>query len=275
MVDVTAISTAVRLPLADVTAISTAGPLPLADVTETVAGGPLPLALGFAVLAGLVSFLSPCVLPLVPGYLGYVTGLSDVSLSQRRRHRMVLGSALFVLGFSVVFILATIFVTSIGRVFVEHRVLLSRIGGVVVILLALVFMGMGTQRTARISVRPRTGLAGAPLLGATFALGWAPCTGPTLIALFAMLSSLDPDLTRATGVAAAYCLGLGLPFVLIAAGYERSARWSARLRGHQRGIQLVGGGFLLLVGVLLVTGVWESLNRWVQSNWLAGFEVAF
>lgn len=245
------------------------------SVTDTVAGGPLPLALLFAVLAGLVSFLSPCVLPLVPGYLGYVTGLSELSLAERKRHRMVLGAALFVIGFSVVFILATIFVTSIGRVFVEHRVLLSRIGGVVVILLALVFLGMGSQRSASLTARPRSGLAGAPLLGATFALGWAPCTGPTLIALFAMLSSLEPDYGRATTVAIAYCLGLGLPFVLIAAMYERSGRWSAWLRKRQRGIQIVGGVFLLIVGVLLLTGVWESMNRWVQSNWLAGFEVSF
>jgi len=252
---------------------------PLVDVTDTVAGGPLPLALLFALLAGLVSFLSPCVLPLVPGYLGYVTGLSELSLAERKRHRMVLGAALFVLGFSVVFILATIFVTSIGRVFIEHRVLLSRIGGVLVIVLALVFMGigsgMGSQASAGLRVRPRSGLAGAPLLGATFALGWAPCTGPTLIALFAMLSSLDPNVPRATGVAIAYCLGLGLPFVVIAALYERSARWSAWLRERQRGIQLVGGAFLLLVGVLLLTGVWESLNRWVQTTLLTGFEVPF
>lgn len=245
------------------------------NVTETVAGGPLPLAVLFALLAGLVSFLSPCVLPLVPGYLGYVTGLSELSLAERKRHRMVVGAALFVIGFSVVFILATIFVTSVGRVFVEHRVLLSRIGGVVVIVLALVFLGLGSQRTAAVTARPRSGLAGAPLLGATFALGWAPCTGPTLIALFAMLSSLEPDYGRATTVAAAYCLGLGLPFVLIAAMYERSGRWSAWLRHHQRGIQIVGGVFLLVVGVLLLTGVWESMNRWVQANWLAGFEVSF
>jgi len=245
------------------------------SVTETVAGGPLPLALVFAVLAGLVSFLSPCVLPLVPGYLGYVTGLSELSLAERKRHRMVLGAALFVLGFSIVFILATIFVTSVGRVFVEHRVLLSRIGGVLVILLALVFLGIGSQRTAAVRVRPRSGLAGAPLLGATFALGWAPCTGPTLVALFAMLSSLEPDYGRATTVAVAYCLGLGLPFVLIAAMYERSGRWSAWLRHRQRGIQILGGSFLLVVGVLLVTGVWESINRWIQANWLAGFEVSF
>ncbi|MDO5501891.1 MAG: cytochrome c biogenesis protein CcdA [Actinomycetia bacterium] len=246
-----------------------------ADVTSTVASGPLPLALFFALLAGLVSFLSPCVLPLVPGYLGYVTGLSELSLAERRRHRMVLGAALFVLGFSVIFILATIFITSIGRVFVEHRVLLSRIGGVLVILMALVFIGMGSQRSARLSARPGSGLAGAPVLGATFALGWAPCTGPTLVALFAMLSSLEPDYARATTVAGAYCLGLGLPFILIAGLYERSARWSSWLRDRQRAIQLIGGGFLMLVGVLLVTGVWERVNRWIQANWLAGFEVIF
>ncbi len=247
----------------------------MTDVTSTVAGGPLLLALVFALLAGLVSFLSPCVLPLVPGYLGYVTGLSATPLAERKRHRMLLGAALFVLGFSIVFILATIFITSVGRVFVEHRVLLSRIGGVIVILVALVFLGMGTQRTARLEARPSAGLAGAPLLGATFALGWAPCTGPTLIALFAMLSSLEPDYARATTVAIAYCLGLGLPFILIAAMYERSTRVSRWLQDRQRAIQIIGGVFLLVIGVLLVTGVWESMNRWVQANWLAGFEVAF
>ena len=247
----------------------------MGDITGTVAGGPLPLALVFAVLAGLVSFLSPCVLPLVPGYLGYVTGLSEVSLSERKRHRMVLGAVLFVVGFSVVFVLATIFVTSVGRVFVEHRVVLSRVGGVVVILLALVFMGLGSQRSSGPAFRPRTGLAGAPLLGATFALGWAPCTGPTLIALFAMLSSLDPDLGRATSVAIAYCLGLGLPFVLIAAGYERSARWSAALRSRQRAIQLVGGGFLPGVGRRRRTAGGASRSRWGEPNWGAAGEVAF
>lgn len=243
-------------------------------ISDTVLGGALPLALLVALLAGLVSFASPCVLPLVPGFLGYVTGLSDVDLENRSRPRMVLGAALFVAGFSVVFILGSIFITGVGRVFVEQRDLLMRVGGALTIVLALVFLGAGSQRQLKLSYRPAAGLLGAPVLGAVFGLGWAPCTGPTLAAVLAMAAaSTDPSVGRSVTLAAAYCIGLGLPFLLVAAGYARFGRVSGWLRRHQRGIQVLGGSLLLVVGLLLVTGVWESLNRWLQAELVSGFEV--
>ena len=242
-------------------------------LSETVADGALPLAVAVAALAGLVSFATPCVLPLVPGYLGYVTGLSDVALERRSRGRMVLGTLLFILGFTVVFVLASMFVASLGQVFVEQRTLLTRIGGLVVILMALVFLGMGSQRTLRLPIRPAAGLAGAPVLGAVFGLGWAPCVGPTLAAVLTLSLAGDASTTRAVILAVAYCLGLGLPFLLIAGAYERWAPVSARLRRHQRAIQVFGAVLLLVVGLLLVTGGWDYLTRWLQTRLISDFEV--
>ncbi|WP_446667269.1 cytochrome c biogenesis CcdA family protein [Janibacter limosus] len=167
----------------------------VAGLSDRVAGGALPLAVLVAALAGLVSFATPCVIPLVPGYLGYVTGLSDVAPEERNRGRMVPGALLFILGFTAVFVLASMFVATAGRALVEHRELLMRIGGVVVILMALVFLGAGTQRTFRLPVKPATGSAGAPLLGAVFGLGWAPCMGPTLAAVLALNLAGDASTT--------------------------------------------------------------------------------
>lgn len=242
---------------------------------DTVTSGALPLAVAVAALAGLVSFASPCVLPLVPGFLGYVSGLTGEAAADRSRSRSVLGALLFVLGFTVVFVLGSIFVTTAGRALVEHRTLLMRLGGVLVILMGLVFLGVGSQREAKVRWRPRAGLAGAPVLGAVFALGWAPCTGPTLAAVLVMASATtDPQVGRSVALATAYGIGLGLPFVLVAAGLDRAGRASNWLRRHQRTIQVVGGVMLVVVGVLLLTGVWEDLNRWLQTELVDNFRVA-
>jgi cytochrome c-type biogenesis protein len=239
---------------------------------DTVTSGALPLAVVVAALAGLVSFASPCVLPLVPGFLGYVTGLTGEPLAERSRSRMVTGALLFVVGFTAVFVVGSIFVTTAGRALIEHRTLLLRVGGVLVILMGLVFLGVGTQRQAKITWRPRAGLAGAPVLGAVFALGWAPCTGPTLAAVLVMATATQVG--RSVLLATAYGLGLGLPFVLIAAGLDRAGRASGWLRRHQRGIQVFGGVMLVLVGLLMVTGAWQDLNTWLQAELVSQFRVS-
>lgn len=244
-----------------------------------VATAALPVALVVALAAGVVSFASPCVLPLVPGFLGYVTGLSDVALADRRRSRLVTGAVLFVLGFTVVFIVLVALASAVSLALREHVDLLTRLGGVVVILLALVFLGVGSraglQRTAVPTWEPAAGLAGAPLLGAVFAVGWAPCTGPTLAAILALTVPLGADdgaIGRGVLLAVAYSLGLGLPFIAIAAGFARAGRTNAWLRRHQRGIHLFGGALLLAVGILMASGVWTTWLTWLQAHLVTSFE---
>lgn len=251
--------------------MSPAVPFPhaLGAGTSVIGGGSLLAAAVVALLAGLVSFASPCVLPLVPGFLGYVTGLSDVALERRGRSRMVLGALLFVVGFSAVYITTVAAAAALGGALTAYHSVLTRVGGVVVIALALVFLGMGSQRTAKLGWKPAAGLAGAPLLGIVFGLGWSPCSGPTLAAILALTTTLTGDsgvVARGVMLAVAYCLGLGLPFLLLAAGYARMGRASAWLRRHQRGVQLAGGAMLLVVGVLLVTGLWEGLVAEIQAR---------
>jgi cytochrome c-type biogenesis protein len=230
--------------------------------------GSLPLALLVSALAGFVSFASPCVLPLVPGYLGYVTGLTGVDLERQRRGRMFAGAVLFVLGFTVVFVTLSAAFGGIGRLLIEHQLLLTRVLGVVTIVLGLVFVGWfpGSDREWRPRWRPAAGLLGAPLLGAVFGLGWIPCVGPTLGAVLALASSdQQASVTRGATLATAYCLGLGLPFLVTALAFGKLARvWSA-VRRRQRLVQVAGGLLLVAVGVMLVTGAWTSLVHEVQS----------
>lgn len=253
--------------------------LPSLAHDSTIATGALPVALVVALAAGFVSFASPCVLPLVPGFLGYVTGLSDVALEQRRRSRLVLGALLFVLGFAAVFIVVTaLFASAVSLTLRSHLDLLTRLGGVVVIVMALAFLGWGARAGLQRSAVPRwrapAGLVGAPLLGAIFALTWAPCTGPTLAAILALttpLSAGDGGVGRGVLLAIAYSLGLGVPFLLIAAGYSRAGVTSDWLRRHQRPIHLFGGGLLLVLGVLMATGVWNTWMVWMQTHLLTTF----
>lgn len=241
---------------------------------EIVSDGSLLLAAPVALLAGLISFLSPCVLPLVPGYLGYVTGLSGVELQDRSKSRMVLGAALFVLGFSVVFLL-------IGAVFLQASVWLrfqggwvTQVLGVVVILMGLIFMGVFSlfQREAKIHRRPPDGLLGAPVLGATFGIGWAPCMGPTLAAVLALVLGDPSGAQHARGalLVFVYCLGLGIPFILISLGLQRGMRALDFFKRHKAAVMRTGGIMLILVGVLMATGIWNSwvwaLQDWFQSE---------
>jgi cytochrome c-type biogenesis protein len=240
-----------------------------ADAAGAITSGALPLAILVALAAGFVSFASPCVLPLVPGFLGYVTGLSGVSLEQRSRGRLMLGAFLFVLGFTVVFLAVAVTVSAAGTLLTEHQGLLMRLGGVIVVLMALMFLGSGRLVAVHPRWKPAAGLAGAPLLGMVFGLGWAPCTGPTFGAIIALSTALSGDqhlIARGVGLAGAYSVGLGVPFLLIAGGYARAGRASRWLREHYRGIQIGGGLLLLGVGLLMVTGLWEIVTTSMQGR---------
>ncbi|NAZ86457.1 cytochrome c biogenesis protein CcdA [Kineococcus sp. T90] len=233
---------------------------------HAVSAGPLLLAVPLAVLAGLVSFLSPCVLPLVPGFLGYVTGMTGEDPARQRRGRLVAGAVLFVLGFSAVFLLVNFTVGSLGDALVRYRVPLQRVLGVLVAALGVlvVVSPLWAQRELKVRWRPRAGLLGAPLLGAVFSLGWTPCIGPIFAAITA-LSWQSGTGGRATGLALAYCLGLGLPFVLVALGYERGVRALGVLRRHTRAVNVFGGLLLVAVGALLVSDGFNAILGWLRG----------
>ena len=273
-----------------------------------VTDGSLLLAFGVAMFVGLISFASPCCLPLVPGYVSYIAGLAGADVVSdgdgdggrpaaatdadaepppatgtevagaatvglrspaSGRRRLLLGSLLFVAGFSAVFISFGALFGGLGRLLLEWAPVLTRVAGVVTIVMGLAFLGAlpWLQRERRLHHRPAGGLAGAPILGVVFGLGWTPCLGPTLAAVNT-LAYAEASAVRGAVLGLGYCLGLGIPFVALALGTRRALRLSGWARLHAQAVMRIGGSMLVLLGVLLVTGLWDGLMIWLRA-WLA------
>jgi cytochrome c-type biogenesis protein len=245
-------------------------------IVETVTSGSLIVALCIAFAAGIVAFLSPCVLPLAPGYVSYVTGLTGAELADPtgRRGRVLLGSLLFVLGFSIVFVSYGVAFGSVGSILLQYQEPINRVLGVIVIVMGLVFLGVipGMQREWRLHRAPAWGVAGAPLLGIIFGLGWSPCIGPTLTAVQS-LAFTEASAMRGAALSMAYCLGLGLPFVALAVAFSRTAGALGWVKRNYEWVMRIGGAMLIVIGLLLVTGAWGSFTIWLRVT-LPGFETA-
>ncbi|MFF3853260.1 cytochrome c biogenesis CcdA family protein [Micromonospora sp. NPDC002575] len=285
---------------------------------DIASGGPLLLAIGAAALAGLVSFLSPCILPLVPGYLSYVTGLAGTDLESARKGplltpsveqgppvntpgdaeaaggvavreraaertreasrtgaavkgRVLAGTLLFIAGFTAVFTATAILFASVGRVLIQYERQLEIGAGALIVVLGLAFVGVlpGLQREFRIQRLPAAGLLGAPVFGAVFALSWMPCTGPTLAAVLGMATP-GGQLDRAVVLAVAYCLGLGVPFVVFGLAFHRLLGVFRAVRRNSRWVTRAGGVLLILIGLALVTGGWTDFVIWLQTTFGVG-----
>lgn len=238
----------------------------MSSIGEIVFQGPLLLALPIALAAGFLAFASPCVLPLVPGYLGYVSGFSGAAQGTtitRPKLRLVVGVLLFILGFSAVFIGFSVAFASLGLVLVQWVDIILRFAGLLLILMGFVFIGQVSflQGSLKLPLASANGYVGAPLLGVVFGLGWAPCIGPTLIAVNTLALTVG-DIPRAVILATAYCLGLGIPFLLIALGFGWVTNAVGWLKKNLRAVNITGGVILMAIGMAMVTGVWQA---WMSS----------
>lgn len=257
--------------------------------TEIAAAGPLLVALGVCMLAGLVSFVSPCVVPLVPGYLSYLAAVVGVSHEETQpgvgviktppaaRWRVAGSAVLFVAGFTTVFVLDTVAVLGMTTVLTTHQVLLQRVGGVLTIVMGLVFVGLlpALQRQVQFSLRQLTTVAGAPVLGTVFALGWTPCLGPTLSGVITVAAATDGvNVTRGILLVIAYCMGLGIPFVLLASGSAQAVAGLRWLRQYGRAIQVFGGMLLIAIGAALIAGVWDDFVSWLRDAVVSDMRVS-
>ncbi len=248
----------------------------MSGFAQTAATGPLLAAVAVAALAGLVSFLAPCMLPLVPGYLSYVTGLAGTDATAaaaggpataRSTARAAAGSALFVAGFTAVFVLLAYAAGTAGRALLVHQRAIEVVAGIGIVAMGLVFLDVlpWVGPTWRLRRLPRAGLAGALALGAVFALSWTPCLSPTLTVVLA-LAAVQGSAGRGVVLAAAYSLGMGLPFIVFGLAYGRALRWTRWLRGHGRHIAQAGGIALIAVGVALVGGWWGEFLNWLRAT---------
>ncbi len=227
---------------------------------QIILEGSLLVAIPLSLLAGVITFISPCVLPLVPGYLGYVSG------SAAPKSKVLAGSALFVLGFTVVFVSLGVLAGTAGLLFLARNPWIQAVLGGLVVLFGLAMLGQFRflQNTVKLGISPRVGLAGAPLLGVVFALGWSPCIGPTLSAVL-VLASDSGDPVRGGILATFYSLGIGIPFMLIAAGFSWATKSVGFVKRHIRSFNIFGGSVLILIGLLMVTGLWGRFMLWIQE----------